>query len=343
MTSRGLVAWALAFSLGIAPAVATAQAGGQGSDATTSGPWLERSAYEIPFARRAEWLDFMAGGGSPGDTAALAAAFPEVEFDGLLDGSLAFVERVAFRSDSLVLRGILVRPPGEGPFPAVVYARGGNREYGRLRFLDVMRMFAIAQAGRTVLAPEYRGEGGSEGEPTLSAGDIDDVLAAVDALRAWPDADVSSLSLVGLSRGGGVTAWALTRSPDFDAVVLIAPSLDLEDNARRRPALDSAVYALSLDGYDESRSEALRRGSAIRAVDAVHSAPVLVLHGAEDTAVHPSVSLDFSRRLLERGHPHRLIILEGGSHSLIEHAREVRLAITDWLEAHAPKPPTRVP
>ena len=297
-------------------------------------PWVERTPYEIPFADRRAWLKFMAEGGA--DTIGLAGAVSETEFAGLVDGSLATVERVRFLSDSLVLRGILVRPPGDGPFPAAVYARGGNREYGRLLFLDVVRMVGLARAGVVVLAPEYRGENGSEGSPELAGGDVDDLLAAVDALESWPDADTRELGLVGLSRGGLVATWALTRSEAFDAAVLIAPDLDLEDTARRRPAMDSAIFALSLPGYDEDREGALRRASPIHAVEDLAPTPVLLVHGSEDAAVHPSVSQAFSRRLRDAGHLHRLELLPGAGHDLTSHAGEVRRLTREWLERYLP-------
>ncbi|MEM1206213.1 MAG: prolyl oligopeptidase family serine peptidase [Acidobacteriota bacterium] len=289
----------------------------------------------MPFANRAEWLEFMGQGGTV-ETKPLAAAYPENEFAGFVSGRLATVERVSFRSGELVLRGILVHPPGEGPFPAVVYARGGNREYGSLRFLDVMRMLAIAGSGRVVLAPEYRGEGGSEGEPELGRGDVQDVMASVEALTAWSRADTESLALLGLSRGGLVAAWALTRTKGFDAAILIAPSLDLEKSAERRPELDAAVYAKSIAGYADDRVGALRRASPIHAVDRMAKTPVLLLHGTADRRVHASVSLELSRGLLERDHPHRLVMLEGGNHSLTDHALLVRQQIESWLAAYAP-------
>ena len=197
-----------------------------------------------------------------------------------------------------------MQPLGEGPYPSVIYARGGNREYGQLRFLDVVRMLAMARSGRVVLAPEYRGEGGSEGEPELGRGDVDDVIAAVEALEAWPQADTERLALVGLSRGGLVAAWALTRSPRFDAAVFVAPSLDLAASAERRPELDKAVYAKSIAGYEKDRPGALRRASPIHAVDQMGATPILLLHGTADRRVHASVSLELSRRLLELDRPH---------------------------------------
>lgn len=197
-----------------------------------SDPWLERTPYEIPFADHAAWLAFMAEGGA--NTSALAAAIPGAEFGRLVDGSLSSVERVRFPSDSLVLWGILVRPPGEGPFPAVLYARGEN---------------------------------GSEGSPELGGGDVEDVLAAVAALGEWEDSDTTRLGLVGVSRGGLVAAWTRTRTSAVDAAVLLAPDLDLEDTARRRPAMDSAVLARSVPGYAEARERALRDASPLHAVE----------------------------------------------------------------------------
>jgi hypothetical protein len=47
---------------------------------------------------------------------------------------LASVEaqRITYLSDGLRIQGFQVNPPGEGPFPCVIYNRGGNREFGSI-------------------------------------------------------------------------------------------------------------------------------------------------------------------------------------------------------------------
>lgn len=288
-------------------------------------------AWNFPFGSHAEWLDFMAEGTSADETAALAQAWGDEEFNGWLSGRRGSIARVTFRSESLLLRGLIVRPIGVGSFPGVVYARGGNREWGRLRFLDVIRMLTIAETGRVVLALEYRGEGGSEGEPELGAGDVTDVRSAAAALDALPFIDTEQLDVVGFSRGGLVAAWALEPPTPFRSAVLIAADLDLVDTASRRPPMDSEVYRLSVPGYSEDREAALRSHSPVHSTDRLADVPILLLHGADDARVHPSASLRFATRWTEAGRTARVVVFESGGHALLSHSPAVRAELESWF------------
>ena len=288
-------------------------------------------AWESPFDSRAEWLEFMAEGTSSEETAALAESWSEEEFDGWLSGQRGSIERVTFRSESLLLRGLLVRPTGSGPFPAVVYARGGNRQWGRLRFLDIIRMLTVAETGRVVLALEYRGEGGSEGEPELGAGDISDVRSAAARLEALPFVHSQQIDVVGFSRGGHVAAWALEPPTPFRSAVLIAADLDLVDTASRRPAMDTEVYSLSVPGYSQDREGALFSRSPLNATDRLADVPILLLHAADDERVHPSATLEFAKRWTKAGRKARVVVFESGGHALLSHSPAVRAELKSWL------------
>ncbi|MEM7048350.1 MAG: prolyl oligopeptidase family serine peptidase [Acidobacteriota bacterium] len=288
-------------------------------------------AWKSPFESRSDWLEFMASGTSPHETAELANAWSEEEFDGWLSGQRGSIERVQFRSQSLRLRGLLVRPSGAGPFPAVVYARGGNRQWGQLRFLDTIRMLMMAEAGRVVLALEYRGEGGSEGEPELGAGDVSDLRSAAAVLAAQPFVDADHIDVVGFSRGGLVAAWALEPPTPFRSAVLIAGDLDLADTASRRPAMDSEIYSRSVPGYSQDREAALFSRSPVNVVERLAEVPVLLLHGADDERVHPSASLEFATRWTEAGRKARVVVFESGGHALLGKARALRTELESWL------------
>lgn len=299
--------------------------GGDGPTFESCTPW------KSPFKSRAEWLEFMAERISEDETKALEASWSDEEFNGWVSGSRGSIERVTFPSESLLLRGILVRPKGEGPFPAVVYARGGNRQWGRLIFLDVIRMLTMAEAGRVVLALDYRGEGDSEGEPELGAGDIADVRSAAAVLQTLPFVDKKQLDVVGFSRGGLVAAWALEAPTPFRSAVLIAGDLDLVDTANRRPEMDSEVYRLSVPGYAEDRDAALAAHSPLNAVDRLADVPVLLLHAADDERVHASASLQFATHWTQAGRKARVIVFEDGGHALLSHFSTVRAELESWL------------
>jgi dipeptidyl aminopeptidase/acylaminoacyl peptidase len=329
LLSWRLLVAVLAGAVGIAP-LASQPTGAVGSV-------LERLPYAFPFSTHAEWIAFMATSPETTDLDILREAFPPEEFTRLARGDGAAAERIVYANGGLRFRGLLARPTVAGRYPVIVYNRGGNREFGRLVFLDLLRMLAIAQGGYIVVATEYRGEGGSDGEPMLGNTDADDVLALIPLLGSLADADTSRIAMIGFSRGGLVTYHALSRDARVRAAVIVAGAADLLDDARRRPAFDSAILAKSVAGYSTNRERALREASAMNVLPRIPSGTaLLLLHGTADDRVHPSVTLRVSEALLEAGTAHRMVLLENGSHSLLNHATVVRREIDDWLARYFP-------
>ncbi len=73
-------------------------------------------------------------------------------------------------------------------------------------------------------------------------------------------------------------------------------------------------------------------------VDELAPRPILLIHGLDDIRLHP----DCSRMLHERaGEPKRLVLLEGGRHSLRQVGEEVRRLLLDWFMETLPEPPPR--
>ncbi|MBU0595581.1 alpha/beta fold hydrolase [Candidatus Bipolaricaulota bacterium] len=153
---------------------------------------------------------------------------------------------IAFASDGLTLYGTLALPEvGEGPFPAVLFVHGsgpvdrdGNAidlSSGRVAMpMDVYGQLAhaLAEAGIASLRFDKRGVGASDGDSaTASRSDLlDDVRAAVDALRAQPEVDPQAIILAGHSEGGYLAPVIATEDADVAGVILLAGaarSLDL--------------------------------------------------------------------------------------------------------------------
>lgn len=133
-------------------------------------------------------------------------------------------EIVSFRSENLTLKGLLWRPEGKGPFPAVLYNHGSGRDYEK-QFAALGPLFA--SRGYVLLAPYRRGHGlsadqgeyigalldralkekGSEERgklmvKLLESDHLDDQLAALSYLKSLPFVEHGRIAVVGNSFGG---------------------------------------------------------------------------------------------------------------------------------------------
>ena len=148
---------------------------------------------------------------------------------------------VFYYSGPLRIQAYLYRPPGNGPFPLVIYNHGSreNRERESRPFSYVGGI--LLQSGYAVLVPERRGYGRSDGltfseemrqtlgrrgaavESPQFVGRLqaegDDVLSALEFIRTLPFVDQRRLGIMGWSFGGIVTIFAASRSDAFRAVV----------------------------------------------------------------------------------------------------------------------------
>src|SRR6478672_811695 len=119
---------------------------------------------------------------------------------------------VFYRSGNLQIEAYLYKPVGTGPFPTVIYNHGnrsGGQEHLEQPSVEIGRL--LTQAGFAVFVPERRGFGKSEG-PTVTQdldgpdrnrrqvrrgqSEADDVLAAVNYLKADPSINVKKMALM---------------------------------------------------------------------------------------------------------------------------------------------------
>jgi dienelactone hydrolase len=158
-----------------------------------------------------------------------------------------------FPSGELTLRGKLVLPPGEGPFPVVVLVHGSGRESA----VDTYFMpYLFAPHGIATLAFDKRGTGGSDGDYTqnfhLLAGDV---LAAVEWLRGRPEIDRRRIHLAGFSQGGWIAPLAASRTRGIRSL-LIAYGPTVPVTAEDRWGY---VHALRQAGFGEAEIAAADR------------------------------------------------------------------------------------
>jgi pimeloyl-ACP methyl ester carboxylesterase len=130
------------------------------------------------------------------------------------------------------LAGTLVLPDGPGPFPAVLLASGSgpldrNSNYRRARF-EVARQLAhaLAEGGLASLRYDKRGVGETPGD-WRTAGftdNVDDLGAALQALRERPEVDAARVVVAGHSEGALLAASLAARGVPVVGAVLLSTS-----------------------------------------------------------------------------------------------------------------------
>lgn len=253
-----------------------------------------------------------------------------------LDVDRLVVQRITYLSDGLRVKGYLVEPAAGDSLPAVIFNRGGNRDYTAVSdTFAVVRLGVLAQHGYVVAASQYRGNKGGEGREEFGGADVDDVLNLIPLLDRHPRVDGSRLGMYGWSRGGMMTYLALARTDRIRGAIVGSGMADAFDMVTRRPEMETGVFAELVPHWAEDRAAALAAHSAVRWADKLNkTTPILILHGSADTRVNAREALEMADALYEARHPFRFLLFEGGDHPLSRFRPEVDRAVIEWLDRY---------
>ena len=143
---------------------------------------------------------------------------PEISEDACPLEPIAPVARDGHRG-----QGILRRPPGAGPFPAILWIHGGlvtvPAEQLRATALNMITPSRFLAAGYVVPIITYR----SRDHDPQSTVSLEDCLAAVDHVRRLPFVDPKSIVVYGCS-GGGDLALEVAAATEVCAIVPEEPA-----------------------------------------------------------------------------------------------------------------------
>lgn len=246
------------------------------------------------------------------------------------------IYRITYLSEGLKINGLLVKPKKKGTYPCVIYNRGGNRDFGALKIAHgVITLGQIAKEGYVVIASQYRGNGGSEGQEEFGGKDVNDVTILIEVLKEIEDADPNNIGMYGWSRGGMMTYLALTKSEKIKAAVVGGAVSNNFNTIKDRPAMETQVLSELIPNYAENKNSELEKRSAIKWVEKFpKDVPILMLHGNSDWRVKPEQSLNLALEFEKHRIPYRLIMFEGGDHGISEHQEEVQEQVLKWFDRY---------
>ena len=242
--------------------------------------------------------------------------------------------------DGFPLSGWLYRPAGAlGAVPTLVWLHGGPEAQERPTFSPLYQ--ALLSYGVAVFAPNVRGSSGF-GRRFVDAdvhrrrfAAIDDVADVVGYLVEAGLADPTAIGCAGRSYGGYLTVAAMVSYPALFRVGVDASGItDFETFfAHTEPWI--AAAAVSRYGHPRRDAGLLRELSPIHRIGQL-SAPLLVVHGGQDTNVPASQAEQLVAALRDRGGSPGYLVLPDEGHDILgttSRAIFVR-EVVHWLVRH---------
>lgn len=244
----------------------------------------------------------------------------------LADVTMPRQETVRYKArDGLDLEGIVVYPTDykEGQrYPLIMVVHGGPEAHYSNGWLDRYGspVKYAAQQGYALFFPNYRGSTGRGvefsklGQNDYAGKEFDDLVDGKNHLVEMGLVDAKKVGITGGSYGGFASAWGATALTEhFAASVMF---VGISDNISKFGTTDIAkeMHAVHARSYPWEKWQWYLERSPIYHAEKART-PILIMHGKEDTRVHPSQSMELYRYLKTHGNvPVRLVLYPGEGH-----------------------------
>jgi dipeptidyl aminopeptidase/acylaminoacyl peptidase len=278
----------------------------------------------------------------------LADAYPGVKPE-----DIAPVRWITYKAaDGLEIPAYLTLPPGRGPsaknLPLIVLPHGGPQARDEPGF-DWWSQ-ALASRGYAVLQPQFRGSEGF-GRKFVEAGHGQwgrklqtDLSDGVRHLAREGVIDPKRVCIMGASYGGYAAMAGVTLDPGvYRCSVAVAGVGDLADMLAWTAKGAGSSNSGGVRYWSKFMGSSFRKRSELDAVSpteqaAKADAPILVIHGKDDTVVPYSQSADFVRAMQKAGKPVEFVTLTGEDHWLSRGATRLQMlqSAVAFVEKHNP-------
>lgn len=224
-----------------------------------------------------------------------------------------------FSRDQLLVHIEGARPPGPGPFPTVLVHpeedETATAMHGVIWDLAAHGYVAIAFDYQRMLDGKYR-------RNLFAWRSASDITLPIDVTRAYPEVDQDRIGALGFSEGAVVSLLLAAYDPDrIKTVVAYYPITDFpywyageRSGLSPRLLFELARWQLRVDSgapNDDELQKSLRLASPYYMAEYIR-APVLLIHGAQDTLAFPEESERMAERLTSFGDTNKVLIIPGG-------------------------------
>ena len=244
----------------------------------------------------------------------------------LKEKRLARQEIVTYTArDGQTVEGVLIRPIDEEPgkrYPLQLFVHGGPESHvsnGWVSYYSYPGQVAAAK-GYAVFHPNYRGSTGrgiafaKDHQADYGGKEFNDLLDGVEHLVKSGLVNRKKVGITGGSYGGFASAWCATKhSEHFAAAVMFVGISNQISKSGTTDIADEMFHVHARKRIWDDWEFFLKRSPIYYVENA--KTPILILHGKEDTRVHPSQSMELYRNLKILGKtPVRLVLYPGEGH-----------------------------
>jgi len=243
------------------------------------------------------------------------------------------VFEIMYTSNGHLVHGFIIVPNViSEKVPAVIYNRGGNRDFGEIKkeslFRGLFLPVCLALHGYCVIMSNYSGSSKSEGIDEFGGNDLKDVLILKEILPELGFVDTENIGMAGGSRGGMMTYLALSKVTWLKAAVTTAGAANSVRQLIERPQMQTVFKEL----FGGAQEDLIARSAVYWPEKFCATTPLLMIHGTADWRVSPLDSIELAQKLYEHKKPYRLILYEGADHGISEFKREVNAEILKWFD-----------
>jgi dipeptidyl aminopeptidase/acylaminoacyl peptidase len=252
-------------------------------------------------------------------------------------------EKIAYSSDKLKVKGYISYPLDKSKkYPCIIWNRGGLGNKGAIDSFTARGIFGqIASWGYVVIATQYRGNDGGEGQDEFGGDDVNDVLNLIPLAVEIENADTTKWGIEGWSRGGMMTYLALLKNPNFSVkdgyasgvrcAVLVGAISDFKSYVQSNEnRIDIYKNLFSEKDFEKK----LEERTVINFVDKLPNIPYLIMHGKSDDTVPVEQSIKIAEKLDELDYEYKLVLFDEGDHFLKKHRKEVDEMRKKWYEKY---------
>lgn len=238
---------------------------------------------------------------------------------------------IIYKSDSLLVNGIIAEPKKEGKFPVIIFNRGGNREIGKVA--KGKTLHSLIQSASKLVDEDYIVVASCYRENDEFGGsDIHDVLNLTETIKTLHNADPNRIGMFGWSRGGMMTYLSLKYSNLIKTAVIGNGPTDLEKLIADRPKMESMVYAKLIPNYKQNKNKELEKRSVLYWANKLNKkSSLLILCGTEDKQVNPNQSDFIADELTKLKYDFRLEKIKT-DHKFSNKKEELNKLLINWFK-----------